>query len=73
MSRTCIQRVIAERGPRKGQWIVARRPHVVPESTADGYAQCEECGASVYVGQGYLSPQAGQHREYLAALADRRG
>lgn len=73
MSATCMQRVIALRGPRAGQWIEARRPHDVPSSSEDGYATCASCGANVYVGQGEMSPIAAQEREGRMARADRRG
>lgn len=55
-----------------GRTVQRRRPHDVPSSSADGYAQCAQCGVTVYVGQGEQSPAAGQRREHLAALADRK-
>jgi hypothetical protein len=62
-SATCIQR---------GKL----RPHEVPADdaggTQGGYSRCIHCGTDIYVGQGALSPIAGQAREAAAARADRR-
>lgn len=57
MSATCIQRRIAHHGPRSGQMIDVRRPHV-PVWPAEphedvapgecGYTRCAECGQKIY-------------------------
>ena len=66
-TKTCLQRV------RLGTTVHrVRRPHRTDGPTAGGYSECHECGMTVYVGQGELSPAAGQHREYLAAAVERR-
>ena len=66
-TKTCLQLF-----PAGNSWQKKRRPHVTDGPTAGGYAPCHHCGVEIYVGQGELSPAAGQRREHLAALADRR-
>jgi len=67
-TKTCMQKHYSLRARRM---IIRRLPHEPAESaTVDGYSTCVYCGVSIYVGQGELSPQAGQLREHLAARAD---
>jgi hypothetical protein len=66
-TKTCMQ-------PLGGRMV--RREHEAPANdeggTRDGYSECIHCGQTVYVGQGYCSPQALQRLEAEASLADRR-
>ncbi len=67
MSKTCRQKVMVRRGPKKGVMRLAYRPHVVADSSESGYDRCAECGRDVYVGQGRMSPIASQHAVARAA------
>jgi hypothetical protein len=64
MSATCRQTRLSRR---TGLPVSRYLPHVVPDSSDDGYAHCEECGRTVYVGQGHGSPQAMQAAEARGA------
>lgn len=63
MTATCRQ----TRRSRDGRLVQRSLPHVVPDSSPDGYARCEECGREVYVGQGRLSPIEMQRAEARGA------